>query len=195
MKRQIFLVFILVLAIGSESLKADELSFPETEKDIVAALSLQDGEVVHNGVTYVSKNQKVYKILNGKRVRVRGMILIAKTPLAPKTGALISFDHDSARISDDSFSLLDEFGKALTGALKGAVLTVGGHTDSAGNGDYNLRLSKLRAESVVAYLVSNFEIEQKRLRIEAFGEDVPIASNDSEAGRARNRRVEFTRVE
>jgi OOP family OmpA-OmpF porin len=67
---------------------------------------------------------------------------------------------------------------------------VEGHTDSTGDAKYNLGLSYRRAESVKNYLVSK-GIDANRLSVVGFGEDKPLVSNKTRAGRAVNRRVEF----
>ena len=64
-----------------------------------------------------------------------------------------------------------------------------GHTDSMGNEDYNMNLSKRRAESVKNYLVENFNVDASRISIIGYGESNPISTNDTPAGRQNNRRV------
>lgn len=68
---------------------------------------------------------------------------------------------------------------------------IAGHTDSKGSDDYNANLSQGRSQSVVDYIVSQ-GIDSFRLSAHGYGEGKAIDSNDSEAGRANNRRVEFT---
>ena len=70
------------------------------------------------------------------------------------------------------------------------AVIVAGHTDSVGTDAYNMKLSKRRAESVRNYLASH-GIAGDRIRVEAFGESQPVASNDTADGRAQNRRVEL----
>ncbi len=70
-----------------------------------------------------------------------------------------------------------------------------GHTDSVGSEAYNMGLSKRRAESVASYLASQGVNLGNRFATEAFGESKPIASNDTEAGRAENRRVVIRRTD
>ncbi len=70
-----------------------------------------------------------------------------------------------------------------------------GHTDSIGSEEYNMGLSKRRAESVASYLASQGVNLGSRFATEAFGEAKPIASNDTEAGRAENRRVVIRRTD
>jgi OOP family OmpA-OmpF porin len=69
-------------------------------------------------------------------------------------------------------------------------LEIQGHTDSSGQRDDNLRLSRKRAEAVKAYLVAQ-GLSPDRLDAKGFGPDRPVASNRTEAGRARNRRIEY----
>ncbi|MDR2350190.1 MAG: OmpA family protein [Deltaproteobacteria bacterium] len=64
-----------------------------------------------------------------------------------------------------------------------------GHTDSKGNDDYNMKLSQRRADSVRRYLTTEFNVDPARLTAEGFGETRPVDTNDTEEGRAHNRRV------
>ena len=73
-------------------------------------------------------------------------------------------------------------------------LKVEGHTDSLAADDYNLKLSQRRAAAVKNALVTRYAIDAARLIPEGFGETKPRASNDTMAGRARNRRVELVRL-
>ncbi len=113
---------------------------------------------------------------------------------APKVMAAIQFDFDSDLIKSESYALLSEYGQALNGGLKNAVLEIGGHTDSEGTDEYNLSLSQRRAHAVKAFLVGSFGVEEQRLRIRAYGETQPLRANDSESNKALNRRVEFARI-
>ncbi len=72
-----------------------------------------------------------------------------------------------------------------------ANFNVEGHTDSAGKASSNLRLSERRAKAVVDYLVGRAGVPSNRLSSVGFGEDYPIATNKTRAGRAQNRRVEI----
>ena len=174
---------------------AGDLVFPETEEAIVEALSLKDGSTVFQGTEYLSEKGRVYKIVKGKRYRVRGLAAIVDAEIVPKAGAMIRFDSNSATIRPESHALLDEFGKALNSGLLRAVLMVAGHTDSKGSNEYNLALSERRSRAVKAYLGAHHGISAERLVVRAYGESRPIDSNDTDEGRAMNRRVEFIRVE
>jgi len=190
----LILIFIFALSLPS-CVHADKLVFPKTEEEIVEALSIKDGVTVFEGVTYESKNGKIYKIFEGKRFRLRGLRLIADSEIVPKVGALINFDFNSAKIKPESYSLLDEFGKALNGELYDAKIIIYGHTDNIGSNEYNHKLSVARAQAVVHYLKTIHNISSMRMIFVGYGESKPIASNETDAGRYKNRRVEFVRME
>ncbi len=112
----------------------------------------------------------------------------------PKASARIHFDFDSAQIRSDAYPLLNEYVKALQGGLSDAKLVIAGHTDDTGSENYNWNLSRRRAQAIEDYLVGH-GIGAERLVVKAYGESQPVASNDTENGRIRNRRVEFIRVD
>lgn len=102
----------------------------------------------------------------------------------------IYFDTDKAEIKPESRPALDEIAKLLQAqhALKVYVV---GHTDSQGGYDYNMQLSRRRAEAVVAELAKSHGVERGRLSAAGVGFLAPLGSNGNEAGRALNRRVEL----
>jgi OmpA-OmpF porin, OOP family len=69
-------------------------------------------------------------------------------------------------------------------------ITIEGHTDNIGTNEYNQKLSEKRAKSVRQYLIDKFGINGSRLTAVGYGEEKPIASNDTAEGRQTNRRVE-----
>ena len=101
----------------------------------------------------------------------------------------ISFGFDSAEIRPESSGLLDQVASALATEDASAVV-IEGHTSSEGSDEYNRSLSERRAASVVEALIGR-GVAANRLRSEGLGESRPIASNDDEAGRSMNRRVEI----
>ena len=101
----------------------------------------------------------------------------------------ILFETGSTRIDADSAAVLDNL-VAVANKCAAAKLEIGGHTDSVGSEDSNRALSKRRAEAVVGYL-TEAGIDEARLTAEGYGESKPIASNDTDEGRAQNRRIEF----
>jgi len=101
----------------------------------------------------------------------------------------ILFAPGSAEIAPESFATLDRLVAALS--TSGGPLTVEGHTDNTGDVLQNRVLSEDRARAVVNYLVAH-GIDDGRLRAEGFGSGRPVADNETEAGRALNRRIEFS---
>jgi len=189
MKKYTFIFVALLLIFGISFATAEDLSFPATEDQIAQALSLKDKKVKYKGITYESKNGKVYKIIGGKRYRIRGLRIIADSEIVPKVGALINFDFNSAEIKPESYALLDEFGKALNGGLFDAKFIISGHTDSIGSNEYNHKLSVARAQAVVYYLKTIHNIPSMRMSVNGHGESQPIATNETDEGRYKNRRV------
>lgn len=101
----------------------------------------------------------------------------------------IFFDYDKATLLQQSYNELHMLLELLN-ANPRMKIEVRGHTDGRGSDDYNRRLSENRAKAVVDYLVSK-GIDPRRLQYKGFGKSKPIATNATEEGRARNRRVEF----
>lgn len=129
--------------------------------------------------------------------------IIARQPLAAGPcvevlnrtirAAPIAFETGSAVIDPSSDATLDELGDVLRrcGTLS---VEIGGHTDSQGSEEFNLRLSQLRAESVLTALLDR-RLPLDRLSAAGYGESTPTASNSTPEGRAANRRIEFRRIE
>ncbi|MFT6431206.1 MAG: outer membrane protein OmpA-like peptidoglycan-associated protein [Halopseudomonas sp.] len=101
----------------------------------------------------------------------------------------ITFASGSSDISSSFYTTLNSLVKVFQEFDKNGVEIVG-HTDSTGSNDLNMRLSRDRAQSVASYLV-NQGISGARISATGAGPSQPIASNDSEQGRAQNRRVEI----
>ena len=101
----------------------------------------------------------------------------------------ITFKTDSADINSSFYPVLNSVAKVLNKYSNSTVM-VSGHTDSTGSADYNLSLSKSRAQSVAAYLQGQ-GVKSSRFEVIGMGSSNPIASNADAAGRAQNRRVEI----
>lgn len=102
----------------------------------------------------------------------------------------IYFDFDKAELKQESEPQLLEMAKLLKSDSKLKVY-ITGHTDNKGTLDYNLGLSDKRANAVAAALASKYGIDAKRLTPKGLGPLAPLASNASEDGQAKNRRVEL----
>ena len=100
---------------------------------------------------------------------------------------VVLFDFDKYDLRPEAYPLLDEAVSVL-GQNPDMEVEIQGHTDSIGTADYNQALSERRAEAVLDYLVSH-GITSYRLAAKGYGLTQPVASNDTEEGRAKNRRV------
>jgi len=104
----------------------------------------------------------------------------------------IYFDFNKADVKPESESSLKEITKLLQQDAK-LKLYVVGHTDNVGTLDYNMKLSQQRAEAVVRELVSKYKVDSLRLKAIGVGPAAPVTSNDTEEGKAKNRRVELVK--
>ncbi|MEW5855663.1 MAG: OmpA family protein, partial [Myxococcota bacterium] len=102
----------------------------------------------------------------------------------------IHFEYNKARLLSSSSFLLDEVVDTLLKNPQIERIRIEGHTDNTGAADYNQQLSQARAEAVREYLISN-GVAESRVEAVGYGDARPLAPNTTEAGRARNRRVEF----
>jgi len=105
----------------------------------------------------------------------------------------INFETAKANIQPSSYGILDEIAAALA-ANPQLKVAVEGHTDNTGARAFNMDLSQRRAQSVVDYLVEK-GVSPDRLTAKGYGPDRPIADNDTRVGRAKNRRVQFVKVD
>jgi len=114
----------------------------------------------------------------------------------PEITVHILFKPGSAEIADAfSKKQLDEVGKALSSeGLSKHSFEIAGHTDSAGSEKLNLKLSKQRANAIKDYLCMKYKMLPEKLIARGYGESMPVASNDTIAGRAKNRRVVIKRL-
>ncbi|AOJ00774.1 flagellar motor protein MotB [Burkholderia mayonis] len=126
-----------------------------------------------------------YTIKNGLRVSASEQGLLDQT-LANRT---IEFETGSATLTLQGRAILDQMAAALA-KMSNRTVEIIGHTDNSGNRASNIALSQARADAVKGYLVAK-GIASQQLTTTGVGPDQPIASNDTNDGRARNRRIEF----
>lgn len=103
----------------------------------------------------------------------------------------VQFEYNSSKILEVSFSLLDEVAKVIKEHPTIKRIEVQGHASAEGSDDYNLKLSDKRAKAVMKYLTGKGGIDKAMLQAKGLGETVPIADNETEEGKEKNRRVEF----
>ena len=104
----------------------------------------------------------------------------------------VNFDNDQATLKTDAMAILDQAAANLK-TWGDTKVEVAGHTDSQSSDAYNMSLSQRRADAVRSYLVGK-GVAADRLTAKGYGESSPVASNDTEEGRYKNRRVELIPV-
>lgn len=104
---------------------------------------------------------------------------------------VINFETGSATIAASSQTLLKEAATVIAKAPAGTKIEVGGHTDNVGNPANNQRLSEQRARAVINFLTAN-GVKTEKLVGKGYGDTKPIAPNDTDANKAKNRRMAFT---
>ena len=104
----------------------------------------------------------------------------------------ITFAFDSSSLNPAFHGTLDRLANTMN-EYGQTIIEIAGHTDSVGTDSYNQTLSVQRAQAVANYLIAR-GVNRERIIVTGAGESRPVASNDTEAGRAENRRVEITLV-
>ena len=154
-----------------------------TEKIVGAGIGAIAGGAVGAYMDRQERDLRRQTAGTGVEVIRQGDDLILRMPSG------ITFPVDSSTIQPQFRSTLDQVAQTLA-SYNQTYVDVLGHTDSTGSDAYNQALSERRAGAVADYLTSR-GVDRARMGIRGYGESAPIASNDSEMGRAQNRRVEI----
>lgn len=144
-----------------------------------------------------SQRPAVFVMIVESKPMDKGLVTVAATALDQNlinTGKAviygITFDFDKADIKPESKPQLDQIAKLMNDHAD-LTLAITGHTDNQGSADYNQKLSQRRADAIVATLVGSYAIAATRLSAQGIGAAAPVASNETDEGRAKNRRVEL----
>jgi outer membrane protein OmpA-like peptidoglycan-associated protein len=105
----------------------------------------------------------------------------------------IFFDFGKATLREESIPELEKLMEFMA-LNKNVKIEIGGHTDNIGSHEDNMALSRARAKAVLDFL-GEHEVETDRLKFKGYGETVPVADNDTEENRQKNRRIEFKILE
>ncbi len=141
-----------------------------------------DGYLFHSENFNIPENaayQEIEKDFFLKKIAIGSSIVLKN----------IFFDFNQASLRSESINELQRLIK-LMNDLPSLKIEISGHTDNIGSAQYNKTLSERRAKAVVDYLIEN-GISANRLTYKGYGFDMPIATNDTEEGRQKNRRTEF----
>ncbi len=177
----------------------------DDERYLLAKGTRPDGSLVHVAVYSVApvqdQNGGIYveiveaKAMEGGKVSANlNAADMAKGIAADGKVAVygVFFDTDKTDVKPESKAALTEMAKLLQQDAK-LKLYVVGHTDSQGALAHNLELSQKRAESVIKVLAADYKVDAKRLSAKGVASYAPAASNDADAGREKNRRVELVK--
>ncbi|HSN88704.1 MAG TPA: OmpA family protein [Thermoanaerobaculia bacterium] len=194
MRKSNFLILALVAAIGATGCATKKYVREETgvvgarvddvEGQVEEAQTRlntherQIGEASQTAQEALRRAQEAGKLAEGK--------LLYETVL---TDEKVKFGFDTSDLSPEAEAALDEFAGQLKNENKGVYIEIQGHTDSVGSDKYNEELGMLRAESVRRYLNQKHGIPLHRINIISYGENAPLADNQSRQGRSQNRRV------
>jgi OOP family OmpA-OmpF porin len=151
-------------------------AFPETKDRVAVLLDVVEDKPMDSKMVTVDAAKMAKDIAATGRVALYGL----------------HFDTDKTDLKQESAPSLAEISKLLK-AEPGLKVYIVGHTDNAGGFDYNMNLSQRRAKSVVDQLVQSYGISPDRLRAVGAGMIAPVATNDDETGRGKNRRVEIVK--
>lgn len=173
---------------GTLDIDADHISIQgvSTLEDVASAMQLSLAEVapadtITLDITYEAPPEDLTKAPSARECERQ----LAEVML----GQQIVFAPSSADISDESEAVLDQIAFIITTCVD-ARFEIGGHTDSQGRESMNLALSQARADAVLDSLLSR-DVLLSKVTAKGYGEATPIADNDTEEGRAANRRIEF----
>jgi len=155
-----------------------EVLVPVGQRYDVTYLSLGRREIAATVPVSDEPNQSVKLTLRYKRDFAQRPFILAG----------VTFDNAKATIRPESFPLLDSVVEFMV-HKKSARVEISGHTDNVGNAKANKALSERRAQACRNYIVSK-GIDKKRLDAVGFGDEHPIAPNDTDEGRQKNRRIE-----
>jgi OOP family OmpA-OmpF porin len=163
-------VYVSVIAVQWDK----DASMYHAKRGVYASVDIIEAQAMKQNMVAVSADEMSRAIASAGRVALYG----------------IFFDTDKAEILPKSKGALDEIAKLLT-KERGLKLRVVGHTDGVGGMESNLSLSKRRADAVVAALTKEHGIDAHRLSAHGVASLAPAATNVTEDGRAKNRRVEL----
>lgn len=169
-----------------EEMRYVTLKISEDKPEFAVTKLDTDGDGVENSVDWCPDQQ------GGKAERGCPQEVYAEWNL--KSGRIVTntihFAFGKATLTPSSFPTLDRVAELVSGSPQKILISVEGHTDAIGSDENNLKLSLARARAVYQYLMRK-GVSPDKLRFEGFGERHPLADNDTEEGRAKNRRVEF----
>lgn len=204
------------LLIAVEAINTSIRNLQENQRYLQNELAKRDnriGELEAEMVRFRSQTSKYTAELEEKRKQIQEQkrfeekIRSITSILSPQEGTIIrstaggkdeiiirltglSFRSGFAEIQPEGHSILKKVEQVIQ-AFPDRTIEIHGHTDSQGKAEVNLALSQARAQAVKNFFLSKLNLESERVTAVGFGEEQPIATNDTEAGRKQNRRIEI----
>jgi OOP family OmpA-OmpF porin len=154
---------------------------------VQAAAATADQHARSAGQSAEAANQSAQDAVN--RVDTLSGVVANLDNFKPLSDVSVTFGFDKSVLTKDDKAQLDAVSTSLASA-RGYILEITGGTDSVGDAQYNYQLSQKRADAVVNYLQTKYNIPPHKFYLIGIGKDNPVADNSSRAGRAQNRRVE-----
>jgi outer membrane protein OmpA-like peptidoglycan-associated protein len=164
--------------IGEVDSKAEAAGKSATEARSAADAAAQRAQAANTAATAV--NSRVDEVVASSRR------LVYEVTLSEDQG---NFKFAKADLPDEAKARLDEIIGQLKSDPKGVYIEIEGHTDAAGSKEINDRVGMERAENVKRYLYEQHQVPLHKMNVISYGEDKPVAPNNTRAGRAQNRRV------
>ena len=164
--------------IGEVDQKAEAAGKSATEARSAADAAAQRAQAANTAAAAV--NTRVDEVVASSRR------LVYEVTLSEDQG---NFKFAKADLPDEAKARLDEIIGQLKSDPKGIYIEIEGHTDAAGSKEINDRVGLERAENVKRYLYEQHQVPLHKMNVISYGEDKPVAPNNTRAGRAQNRRV------
>lgn len=177
---------VVIREVPVERIVIKEVPAPVAETPAPAPVVVETRKVSvdDDGDGVINDRDRCPNTLKGARVDGNGCVVEQTLTIRD-----ITFEYNSARLTVNAQRLMENV-VAFLRSDASIRISISGHTDNRGSDSYNLKLSRDRANEVRDYLIG-YGIDASRLEAAGYGESRPVASNDSDAGRELNRRVEF----
>ena len=166
------------------------LEVPSVDDLLTMTATLNHEEVVEKRIRFLSQQQAEVTFVFGAGHSTMAKALGLAKVLIFDYGAGVTFAVSQATLKPEFLPLLERQSGILKTHFPGLDIFVCGHTDAQGSADFNLSLSLNRARSVAGDLADR-GIPMGRMKVQGFGSQYPVAGNDTELGRAMNRRTEL----
>ena len=157
----------------------------------IQAVQARTAEIDQKAMTAGSEADKAQLSANGASQRVDALTnaVINLDNYRPVVETAVHFGFDKDNLTKQAKEAIDQLAASVA-TTKGYIITIEGATDSVGSADYNYDLSQRRANAVIQYLASKYNVPAHKIYVIGLGKDKPVETNKTASGRADNRRVD-----